>query len=171
MQQQQQRQHTRKAAQQAQDLPLQQHRPAPFTLLRMPMQLHEAVLPSHVQPQHYAGGGWRPSPSICSPSSSAARHSTAASPSNADSPCGTEWHGAATDALKVLLDSLQPAVGAILAHTLGADIWQDCTDPRPPWRSTRDMLMALPKARDSLGTHPTVYDWHDQPRYVAHVNV
>lgn len=121
---------------------------------------HGASSAHSVQRQQSARSNQSPAArSVGSPAATpgfAASHSFAPSPRIADSPGGTEWHGAATAALGILLDSLQPAMGAILAHTLGPDIWQDCLDPRPPWRTARDMLMALPSARDSLGMQHTI---------------
>jgi hypothetical protein len=118
---------------------------------------HGAPSAHTVQRQHSARSNQ--SPTTHSVGSPAASPGVAPSPRIAGSPGGTEWHGAATAALSILLDSLQPAMGAILAHTLGPDIWRDCLDPRPPWRTARDMLMALPSARDSLGMQRTYKSW------------
>ena len=143
------------AAQPVQPPHLQQQRPPQPEVLHVHTPRHGASSAHTVQRQHSACSSQSPAArSVGSPAASpgfAASHGFAPSPRSADSPGGTEWHGAATAALSILLDSLQPAVGAILAHTLGPDIWQDCLDPRPPWRTARDMLMALPSARDSLG--------------------
>lgn len=106
-----------------------------------PGQQHQAPQPSspqHQQQVHLQGSSSAPAALTVNPSSPSA------------SPGSTEWLGAATEALKILLDSLQPAIAAVLSHTLGADIWQDCLAPRPPWRDARQMLDALRQTRDSL---------------------
>ena len=142
------------AARPAQSPHLQQQRPEHLKVLHVHTPQHGAPSTHTVQRQHSARSNQ--SPTTRTIGSPAASPGVAPSPRTADSPGGTEWHGAATAALGILLDSLQPAMGAILAHTLGPDIWRECLDPRPPWRTARDMLMALPSARDSLGMQHTL---------------